>query len=193
MRIFKDADIVDCLKGIFSEITEKHQIDFKFDIMRIYSEAHKANDDGITRHLLWMAKRNGTWCVPEANVYIKQAPESKIWCGYQHVPDGVIAFAVEITGVRDNVAVGNVYEIVYAEHVRLIPRHLFDARSVNIEMYNGERMNVPIDEFNYFKLQLEHDTIKSITYVLADMRKYHEFLLEIRSLRAGSAGDKQRR
>jgi hypothetical protein len=183
MRKFIDVDIVECLKGIFDETTEKHQMDFKFDIMRIYSEAHKAKDDGITRHLLWMAKKNGTWCVLEANVYIREAYENKIWCGYQHEPEGVAAFAVEITGVRDNTAIGNVYEIIYMEHVAQIPRHLFDACSVNIELINGEKMNVPIDQFNFYKLQLEHNTIKKITYLLANAQGHHEFLTEVRSLR----------
>lgn len=184
MRSFKDVQIIDCLKSILNETAEKHQADFKFDIMRIYSEAQKAKDDGVPRYLLWMVKQNGTWCVLEANVYIRQAPENKIWCGYQYEHKCVEAFAVEITGVRDNVAVGNVYEVAYAEHIEQISRQLFDALSVNIELRNGERLNMLIGEFNFYKLQLEHDIIKNITYVLADMRGYHDFLTEIRHLRA---------
>ena len=183
MKNFKDIDIVDCLKIILTETTKENLTDFMFDIMRIFNEAQKAKDDGQTRHMLWMAKQNGTWCFPEANVYIRDAPENKTWCGYPGEKEGISAFVVEVTGVRDNTAVGNVYELVYADHIRQVTEHLFTARSVDIELKSGEFMNMSIDDFNYYKLKLKYDSIAKLTYVLDDWQKCHNFLTEVRKLR----------
>lgn len=183
MRRFNDVAIVECLKGIYYETTNKHETDFKFDIIRIFNEAKKVKEAGALRHLLWMAKQNGTWCFPEGNVYIEGTPERKYWLGYQSEVGDIKAFAVEITGVRDNTAVGNVHELVYAEHIKHVQKYAFVPKSVDIELKNGDHVFVPIDKFNFFTIQLELESITSMSYVFDDMQEYFDFLKEVRETR----------
>lgn len=184
MRNFNNVGIVECLKEIFYETTKKHETDFKFDILRIFSEAKKAENEGAPRHLLWMAKQNGTWCFPEGNVYIEGTPERKFWLGYQSEASYIKAFAVEINGIRDNSAVGNVYELAYEEHVKEVQGYYFVPCSIDIELKNGDHVCVPIDKFNFYTIQLELESISSMSYVFKeDTYKYLELLKEIRQLR----------
>jgi len=184
VRNYTDVDIVECLKKIFYETTQKHETDFKFDILKILNEAKKVKDEGALRHLLWMARKNGTWCFPEGNVYIEGTPERKFWIGYQSETSGISTFAVEITGVRNNTAVGNVYELVYAEHVKQVQKYYFIPQSIDIELKNGDHVCVPTDKFNFYTIQLELESILSMSYIIGDdEQKYLEFLKYIRQLR----------
>ena len=193
MRNYYNVNIVECLKGLMYRTTKKHSNDFKFDIMRIISEAKNVKEDRNPRHLLWMARWNGTWCVSEGNVYINGTPDNEVWCGYQNNPEGITAFAVEITEVRDNTAVGNVFELVYAEHVKHVNKYLFEFRSAKIELPSGETINVSRNEFNYYKQKLKHESIAKITFVIEDgQRNYDKFIADIqrtRTLGSASNGD----
>ena len=184
MQNYKNVDIIECLKTIFSNTKEKYHIDFKFDTIRIFSEAQKVKKNCETRYLLWMPRNNGTWCVPESSVYIKDSPDNKLWCSHLRETEGIRAFAIEIVDVRDNIVIGNVHELVYSEHANEVLNNIFFARSVNIIFSSGESINVPIEEFNFYKLQLSHGTITNLRYDLAgDGQEYQEFLTEIRKRR----------
>ena len=159
-------------------------MDFKFDTIRIFSEAQKVKERCEARYLLWMSRNNGTWCVPESSVYIKDSPDNKLWCSYLRETERIRAFAVEIVDVRDNIVIGNIHELAYSEHANEVLNNMFSAHSVDIVFHNDESMNVPVEEFNFYKLQSIHGTITSLQYDLAeDGQKYQEFLTEIRKRR----------
>jgi hypothetical protein len=181
---YQNVDIIDRLKIICCESTEIYRDDFKFDMLRIFSEAEKAIEDGEPRHLLWMARKNGTLCLPEGNVYIEGTPEMKLWCGFQNEPKGISTFAIVVMGVRDNTVIGNIYELDYAEHVKQVLKYQFKPCSMDIKLLSGEKINVAIDEFNFYRLQLELESIEQISYVIEDdKQKYLDFLKDTRRLR----------
>ena len=65
-----------------------------------------------------MSRPNGTYLLPEREVYVEDSYENKVWEFYhEQTRDPILAYAVEIEGVEGDTVKGNLIELDYAAHV----------------------------------------------------------------------------
>ena len=112
---FENVDVIDALRRIMDIHTEHYKSDFMLDEQLIRRMADSENPED--KHILWMSRPNSTQFMREREVYIKDTHESKTWAFYhEQMHDPILAYAVEITGVKNGSVMGNVVELDYAAH-----------------------------------------------------------------------------
>lgn len=112
---FENIDILASLEAIMKQNTAYFQEDLECDRKIILERAGSSNTDDKT--LLWLSRDTGTECLRERDVFIKGTVGHEIWCYYAESGCGhFLAYAVELHGIQDGRAIGNLYELDYAKH-----------------------------------------------------------------------------
>lgn len=76
-----------------------------------------------------MSRPNGTYLLPEREVYVEDSYENKVWEFYhEQTRDPILAYAVEIKGVEGDTVRGNLIELDYAAHVERMQSSPFRLR-----------------------------------------------------------------
>ena len=113
---FENIDLVDALRRIMDIHTQNYKEDFELDAGLLHSLA--ASQSSEDKHLLWMSRPNGTYLLPEREVYVEDSYENKVWEFYhEQTRDPILAYAVEIKGIEGDTVRGNLIELDYAAHV----------------------------------------------------------------------------
>lgn len=144
MRKFINCDVLTVLNEIMRHHTESYQEDFNID-KEILSEA--ANEkDKFDRRFLWMSRPQGTHCLKEKEVYLKDTSAHKTWRYYdEQTNDKILAYAVELDGFKDGVLKGNLYELDYHESVNSIGQLAVPIKSVKLTCEDGQEITVPYE------------------------------------------------
>lgn len=99
--------------------TRSYQSDFERDRETLMDAA--ANADTVPlrdRIYLWMSRSCGTWCVKEKDVFLEPTCAHTIWSYYaDETSQRILAYVVEVMGIEDKKAVGNLYPLEYRKHV----------------------------------------------------------------------------
>lgn len=112
---FENVDVLVSLEAIMKQNTAYFQEDLECDRKIILEQAGNSNTDDKT--LLWLSRDTGTECLRERDVFIKGTVGHEIWCYHAESGRGnYLAYAVELHGIQDGRAMGNLYELDYAKH-----------------------------------------------------------------------------
>ena len=76
---FENIDLVDALRRIMDIHTQNYKEDFELDAGLLHSLAGSQSPED--KHLLWMSRPNGTYLLPEREVYVEDSYENKVWDG----------------------------------------------------------------------------------------------------------------
>lgn len=113
---FENIDLVDVLRRIMDIHTQNYKEDFELDAKLLYDLASSSSAED--KHLLWMSRPNGTYLLPEREVYVEDSYENKVWEFYHdQTRDPILAYAVEINGLEGDTVKGSLIELDYAAHV----------------------------------------------------------------------------
>ena len=113
---FENIDLVDVLRKIMDIHTQNYKEDFELDAKLLYDLASSSSAED--KHLLWMSRPNGTYLLPEREVYVEDSYENKVWEFYHdQTRDPILAYAVEINGLEGDTVKGSLIELDYATHV----------------------------------------------------------------------------
>ena len=135
---FENIDLVDALRRIMDIHTQNYKEDFELDAGLLHSLA--ASQSSEDKHLLWMSRPNGTYLLPEREVYVEDSYENKVWEFYhEQTRDPILAYAVEIKGVEGDTVRGNLIELDYAAHFRHVREQALPADTVTLFYERGER------------------------------------------------------
>ena len=74
---FENIDLVDALRRIMDIHTQNYKEDFELDAKLLYDLASSSSAED--KHLLWMSRPNGTYLLPEREVYVEDSYENKVW------------------------------------------------------------------------------------------------------------------
>ena len=144
MRKFISCDVLAVLNEIMRHHTESYQEDFNID-KEILTEAAEENDK-FDRRFLWMSRPQGTHCLTEKEVYLKDTSANKTWRYYdEQTRDKILAYAVEIDGLKDGVLIGDLYELDYRESTNYVRRNAVPVVSVKLTDENGKEISVPYE------------------------------------------------
>jgi hypothetical protein len=145
VRKYEDVDIVSALGAVMEVNTEFYKSDFRYDI-DMFRKAAIA-PDGENNHLLWLSRRSGTECFIERDVYLCETFSHNAWCFYADLHDSIVAYAVEITDLKDGKVHGNLYELDYREHVKNVSLNSVQIANVTVTLNNGEVCDYPYEEY----------------------------------------------
>jgi len=142
MKKLKTTDLIEMLRAIMKPHTRHYQSDFDMDVEILTEAAQKAESTRLEdRTFLWIARTTGTWCLLEKNVYIKGSRENHTWNFYATEPKGeILAYRVEVTGMKDGAITGTVLELDYQKHSRYIQDVAVPSSQTKYIFENGERM-----------------------------------------------------
>ena len=135
---FEDVDVFASLEAIMKQNTGFYQSDFDIDKQIIAEKAASPNKEDKT--LLWLSRPSGTYCFRERDVFIKDTAPNNTWRFYkEQTRDPILAYAVELTGVRDGKIKGNLYELDYEKHYERVKDNTVDAGTVTLVYEQGTR------------------------------------------------------
>lgn len=145
MQKFENVDVIAALDEIMRQNTAFYQSDFDIDKGIIQRAA--ASDQPADKTLLWMSRPSGTYCFRERDVFLKGTRQHNTWKFYgEQTRDKILAYAVELTGIKDGTIRGNLYELDYQQHYR----HVIDAAlpvSVNRLFYERGSRDIPAEQY----------------------------------------------
>ena len=145
MQKFENVDVIAALSEIMRQNTAFYQSDF--DIDKGIIQRATASDQAVDKALLWMSRPSGTYCFRERDVFLKDTRQHNTWRFYgEQTRDKILAYAVELTGTKDDTIRGNLYELNYQQHFR----HVIDAAlpvSVNRLFYERGSRDIPANQF----------------------------------------------
>lgn len=81
---FENIDLVDALRRIMDIHTQNYKEDFELDAGLLHSLA--ASQSSEDKHLLWMSRPNGTYLLPEREVYVEDSYENKFTMSKPAIP-----------------------------------------------------------------------------------------------------------
>ena len=136
-----NIDLLENLEKIMRINTRSYQSDFERDRETLMDAA--ANADTVPlrdRIYLWMSRSCGTWCVKEKDVFLEPTCAHTIWSYYaDETSQRIRAYAVEVMGIEDKKAVGNLYPLDYRKHVDSVKHAAIPADRIRMVYEKGER------------------------------------------------------
>lgn len=159
---FENIDLVDALRRIMDIHTQNYKEDFELDAGLLHSLA--ASQSSEDKHLLWMSRPNGTYLLPEREVYVEDSYENKVWEFYhEQTRDPILAYAVEIKSVEGDTVRGDLIELDYIslislQSIRSPSLYQYFAfackRSIHIRYFAHERMSIEVTKNSFFDFSL---------------------------------------
>ena len=168
---FEGVDLLSIMGSIVDIHVEHYRCDFDLD-RKILTEA-AGKKDRSEHTYLWLCRTCGTWLLSERNVFIRDTREYNTFNFYaEQASKGVIAYAVEVTGIEGDTVIGNLYTLDYLMYYKYVSSAAVKAGSVLFVYENGQRVK-PADthiygyddadygKFQYFEFQPEDtDSLK---------------------------------
>ena len=169
---FENIDLVDALRRIMDIHTRNYKEDFELDAQLLHSLAGSQSPED--RHLLWMSRPNGTYLLPEREVYVEDSYENKVWEFYhEQTRDPILAYAVEIKGVEGDTVRGNLIELDYADHVERMKKLAVPVETVAVTFEDNATFYLPFRTYHREAVPLEetHGDIASVNYLPENARE----------------------
>ena len=141
MQKFKNVDVEYFLEQVMKSNTKSHQEDFEVD-KKMLKEA-MLSDSPDEKYLVWLSRTNGTHCLRENDIFIKESPAYYTWQQWAEPKrdEKIIAFAIHITGSMDGKPVADVYELDYTAHAEMVKK---DALLSDIKVLHFEHGKIQL-------------------------------------------------
>jgi hypothetical protein len=160
MRKYENVDIAACLGAVLEINTEFYKSDFKYDI-KMFTDAAK-RPDGENNRLVWLSRHSGTECFGERDIYLIESQAHHSWTYYADARNDTIrAYAVEIKGMVNGRATGDLYELNYREYARQVQANALHVASVSVKYADGTEWQMPYKEWTepWESLYHSHGTV----------------------------------
>lgn len=119
MLKFENVNILKSLKTIMKIHTKHFQSDFEQDIKKLKQAAKSQNTND--KNQIWLCRSNGTWCLREREIFIRDSREYRIFCHYaEQTNDKILAYAIELIDIKKGKVIGNLYELNYQNYYKHI-------------------------------------------------------------------------
>lgn len=166
MKKFLNCNVLDVLHVYMKLNTEHYQTDFEYDKEIIRDAANSS--DPLNKTLLWLSRPCGTECFLERKAYVEGTYAHYAWKFYdEQTNDNIIAFAIEIKGIKGEDVIGDLYQLDYHEHCNRIKKDAFPASTVDLE-YADRKITIPYEP--YFTGKMDYDGLKKYVILPADLK-----------------------
>ena len=174
---FENIDLVDALRRIMDIHTQNYKEDFELDAGLLHSLAGSQSPED--KHLLWMSRPNGTYLLPEREVYVEDSYENSVWEYYhEQTSDPILAYAVEITGTENGKVKGNLTELDYDAHVERMQKLTVPVEKVAVTFEDDATFYLPFRSYRRKAIPLEekHGEIVSVNYLPGNAKELEMIL-----------------
>ncbi|SFP42062.1 MutS domain I [Oscillibacter sp. PC13] len=163
---YENIDLISAMRQIMELHTKHYKEDFELDAKLLRDMA--ASESAEDKHLLWMSRPNGTHILREREVYIEDTYENKTWEFYRdQTSDPILAYAVEITEVKDGIIHGNLIELDYAAHVDRMKQLTVSVDKVAVTFEDQNTYYLPFSSYrrDAAAMQKDHGNLKSVAFL----------------------------
>ena len=153
----KEISLIAFLDEVVSRNTQHYRKDFELDAQKLRDALNSPYMD--ERIFYFMSRPNGTWCVLERDVFLRDSDGYKIWTHYADMPDGIEAYRITITGRRGTAPMGHVVKLNYREQVQQVIKVAIPFDDVELTFYSGEKFRrcCPKSEAELYRvISMEH-------------------------------------
>lgn len=156
LRRFMNVDILASMESILGRVTASYQSDFQYDRKNILRAAR--SEDPETRNFLWVCRSSGTHLHKERDVFIRGTASFNNVQFYHHDcrSEQVTLYGIEITGMKNGVVRGNIYERdrdLFAEYAARASSPYTD---VTLTFADGSEARVPQQDYFDARNELEY-------------------------------------
>lgn len=154
---YMNVDVIAFLEEKMKSNTKSYQGDFEKDKDIFNRLVHSERNEDKT--LLWLSRSMGTQCVKENDAFVQGSEAYITWRFYaDQISDSFIAFSVELTGMRDGVIYGNLYELDFFAHASEVAAKAVMPSAYIKTFEDGFVVEVPYDKSSYgYYLELVSD------------------------------------
>lgn len=132
----KQIELIPFLEKILDRTTQHYKSDFQYDISRLQSAALESDPE--RRTFYWMARPSGTWLVTERDAFLRGSDGHSIWTHYAGAPEGIKAYRIAVTGGNQDLPLGTVCKLNYAEQVKRVEANALPAVRIELFFQSGQ-------------------------------------------------------
>lgn len=177
-------DVLDALRRIMEQNTAFYQTDFRFDEDLIWKGALSQEEQD--RALIWLSRPSGTYCFRERDTFLLDTwANSTLEFYAEHDGEGILAYAVEVTGAEGDNVFGNLYTLDFLENWKEVQQSAVRPDFVKASFQYSEPRIFPFDEYHgHFQEIIGHyGNMQSQEYLLTDPEPLRRLLAERKEIR----------
>lgn len=145
---YMDVDVFAFLEAQMKSNTVLFQSDFDIDKKNISSYMQSQYKEDKT--FLWLSRLHGTVCVNESDAFIRDTDAHITWRYFAEQKEkSCLAFAVELTGVKDGIIRGNCFELNFAAHAAEMVKSSVALSCVINTFRDGFQTSLPLNNSTY--------------------------------------------
>lgn len=176
-----NVNIIETLRPIMEKNTLHYQSDFDLDMDTFKRMA--ASKDQEDKHLVWLSRPNGTWCLNEREVYLIGTSNYSILQYYTDSEEGksIQAFLIDIIEIKNDVVYGNIHQIDYLQYAAAVKKNAIQATHIEMKCEKGtaiERCSAHLP-----KMHRIFGAVQQYKYLPNDENELNDILTEQRKRR----------
>ena len=182
---YMDVDVIAFLKEQMEHNTKHYQTDFEIDKKAIarYVDSERKED----KTLLWLSRSHGTQLMREHEVFIKGTADHQTWRYFAEQDNAsIVAFALELTGRKDGLIRGNLYELDHSAHAALVVAKSVEPLDMEKIFEDGFSLRVEPDRSSvgYYEALVEtHGPIVDSYTAPRDKEEHAQLLFQQKQIR----------
>ncbi len=132
---FDGVNLLETMGSIVEAHTVAYKSDFDLDRKMVLAAA-----DNTPKTFLWLCRTHGTWLLDERSTYVRNTFEYNTFTFYadNHI-DGILAYAVEVTGRNGDTVLGTLYALNYEQHVSHVHAAALEPSTLALTYQRGTR------------------------------------------------------
>lgn len=181
MQKFKNVNVEYFLEQVMKSNTQHHQEDFEIDKKMLRSAMISDNPDD--KYLVWLSRANGTHCLRENDIFIKEATAYYTWQQWAEPKrnEKIIAFAIHITGSVDGKPTADVYELDYNAHAEMVKKSALSSDVKVLHFENGD-IQLPSTAPTHISPDINYGEYIRTEYIPENWQRFYNKIYKAHSL-----------
>ena len=180
MQQFKNVDVVSFLEQVMKSNTKHHQEDFEIDKKAL--EFAMRSDSPDDKYLVWLSRENGTHCLKENDIFIKESSAFYTWQQWAEPKrdEKIIAFAIHITGSSEGKPIGDVYELDYTAHAEMVKNNALSSNVKVLHFEHGD-IRLPSTAPTHISPDINYGEYINTEYIPHNWQKFYDRIFKAHS------------
>lgn len=181
MQKYKNVSVEDFLEQVMKSNTKHHQEDFEVDKKMLRTAMVSDNPDD--KYLVWLSRTNGTHCLRENEIFIKESPAYYTWQQWSEPKrdEKIIAFAIHITGSVDGKPIADVYELDYTAHAEMV-RNSSLSSDVKVLHFEHGDIRLPSSAPTHIHSDLNYGEYIRTEFIPHNWQRFYDRIFKAHSL-----------
>lgn len=181
MQKYKNVSVEDFLEQVMKSNTKHHQEDFEVDKKMLRTAMVSDNPDD--KYLVWLSRTNGTHCLRENEIFIKESPAYYTWQQWSEPKrdEKIVAFAIHITGSADGKPIADVYELDYTAHAEMVKNSSLSSDVKVLHFEHGD-IRLPSSAPTHIHSDLNYGEYIRTEFIPHNWQRFYDRIFKAHSL-----------